>query len=124
MVVGKDSLDMAGPARRLAALAQAHAEVAPQVERPDRDMDRAPERDKARLRAGQADTPVHTPGVAGRLDKATAAWRHLALLRYMADTGRTMSGWREAVLMPEQPVVTTALIVSTAVEERPVPLAV
>ena len=126
---------MADPAHRLAALAQAPAEVAPRVERPGRDMDRARGRDKARLRAGQVDTPAHTLGAADRArmadradraDRATEVWRrrlrHLEPLRYRADMDHTVTG-QEAALMPEQPAVTAALIVPTAVEERPVPLA-
>src|SRR5690348_14509601 len=98
MVVGKDSLDRAGPARRLAALAQAPVEVALRVERPDRGTDRAPERDKAPLQAGQVDTPVHTLGVVDRARRADTAdtapevWRHLTPRRYTADTGHTVTG--------------------------------
>ena len=84
---------MAGPARRLAALAQAHAEVAPQVERPDRDTDMAPVYDKARLPAERVDNPGHMLGAedrahmvnrAGRVDTvdtvdmAPEVWRHQA----------------------------------------------
>jgi hypothetical protein len=125
MVVGKDSLDRAGPARRLAAPAQAREALALRIERPDTGMDRAPERDTARLLAEQADTPAHTPGgvdrarMAGRRDRVTAIWRHLTPLRYTADTGRTASGQQGAVRAPEQVV---APVVSTAVEEQPVPL--
>src|SRR5690242_14201515 len=96
-VGGRDSLDMADPARRLAALAQPPEVVAPRVERPDKGMDRALERDTARLPAEQADAPVHTLGVAdrahmaGRADTATEVWRrhlrHLTPLRYTADMG-------------------------------------
>jgi len=93
-------------------------------------MDRAPERDKARLQAGQVDTPVHTLGVVDRarkadradrdrVDRATEVWGHLTPLPYMADTGHTVSG-QEATLMPEQMAAPTALVVLTAVEEQPV----
>ena len=75
-------------------------------------MDRAPERDTVRLPAEQADTPVHTLGVADRArmadtaDKADTAtevwrWRHLTSLRYMADMDHTVSGQREAARAPE-----------------------
>jgi hypothetical protein len=79
MVGGRDSLDMAGPARRSAALAQAREALALRIERPDTGIDRAPERDTARLPAGLADTPVRTPDVvdrartAGRVDRVMAA---------------------------------------------------
>ena len=124
MVVGKDSLDRAGPARRLAAPAQARAAVAPRAERTGTGTDRAPERDTARLLAAQADIPAHTPGMAdrarmaGRLDRVTAIWRHLTPLRYTADTGRTASGRQEAVLRPRKAVAPMAPVVLTAVEER------
>jgi len=129
---------MADPARRLAALAQAPAAVAPRVERPGRDMDRAPERDTARLPAGQVDNPVHTLGVVDRADRARKAdtadtagkapevWRRLASRRYMADTGRTASGQEGTIRAPEQAVESVApvvWVVLTAVEEQPVPLA-
>ena len=105
---------MAGPARRLAALAQAPAVVARRVVRTDTDMDmdRAPERDTARLPAVRVDTPARTLDVAdkahrahmaGRVDRVTVAWRwrYLEPLRYTADTGHTVSGQREAVRTPE-----------------------
>ena len=109
MVGNRDRLDRAGPARRLVVLAQAHAEVARWAELPDRGTDRAPERDKARLQAEQADTPVHTLGVADRAGMADTAdtatevwrWRHLTSLRYMADMDHTVSGQREAARAPE-----------------------
>ena len=132
MVGGRDSLDMADPARRLAALAQAPAAVAPRVERPGRDMDRAPERDTERLPAGQVDNPVHTLGVVDRADrarksdtadKASEVLRRLASRRYMADTGRTASGQEGAIRAPEQAVAPVVWVVLTAVEEQPVPLA-
>jgi hypothetical protein len=104
-------------------------------------MDRAPERDTARLPAGQVDNPVHTLSVVDRADRARKAdtadtagkapevWRRLASRRYMADTGRTASGQEGTIRAPEQavapvaPVVWVVWVVSTAMEEQPVPLA-
>jgi hypothetical protein len=85
MVEDRHNLDMAAPARRLAALAQVHVAVALRVAPSDRDTGTALERDTVWLPAGQADIPDHTLGVADTahragkvVDKAPTVSRHPA----------------------------------------------